>query len=165
MYRRRRVSDFQRQLREKQKMRRIYGVMERQFRRYYERALKRRGMTGQALLQTLEQRLDNVVYRLGYAASRNQARQLVTHGHFNVNGRRTDIPSTLVRPGDTVEVREGSRSRTYFKDLAPEAEARTVPSWLDRDLESLEGKVLQLPEREEIDSALNEQLVVEYYSR
>jgi small subunit ribosomal protein S4 len=165
MYRRRRVSDFQRQLREKQKMRRIYGVMERQFRRYYESALKRRGMTGEALLQQLELRLDNVVYRLGYASSRNHGRQLVTHGHFDVNGRRTDIPSTIVRPGDMVSVREGSRARPYFKDLAPEAEPRKVPQWLERDLENLSGKVLQLPAREDIDSALNEQLVVEYYSR
>lgn len=165
MYRRRRVSDFQRQLREKQKMRRIYGVMERQFRRYYDRALKRRGMTGQALLQTLEQRLDNVVFRLGYASSRNQARQLVTHGHFNINGRRTDVPSTLVQPGDSVSVRDGSRKRTYFKTVAEVAESRNVPGWLERDLDGLAGKMLHLPEREDIDAALNEQLVVEYYSR
>lgn len=165
MYRRRRVSDFQKQLREKQKLRRIYGVMEAQFRRYYESALKKRGMTGQALLQQLEQRLDNVVYRLGYAASRNQARQLVTHGHFNVNGRRTDIPSTLVNPGDEVSVREGSRGRPYFKDLAVEAETRTVPTWLERDLDNLSGRMLQMPERSDIEAALNEQLVVEYYSR
>lgn len=165
MYRRRRVSDFQKQLREKQKMRRIYGVMERQFRRYYERALRRRGMTGEALLQQLELRLDNVVYRLGYAASRNQARQLVTHGHFNLNGRRTDVPSTIVRPGDSVAVREGSRQRPYFKDLDAEAETRSVPKWLERDLGGLSGKILHMPEREDIDAALDEQLVVEYYSR
>jgi small subunit ribosomal protein S4 len=165
MYRRRRVSDFQKQLREKQKLRRIYGVMEAQFRRYYESALKKRGMTGQALLEQLEQRLDNVVYRLGYAASRNQARQLVTHGHFNVNGRRTDVPSTLVTPGDEVSVRDGSRTRPYFKDLAVEAEARTVPAWLERNLDNLSGRMLQMPERSDIEAALNEQLVVEYYSR
>lgn len=165
MYRRRRVSDFQKQLREKQKMRRIYGVLERQFRRYYERALRRRGMTGEALLQQLELRLDNVVYRLGYASSRNQARQLVTHGHFNLNGRRTDVPSTIVRPGDSVAVREGSRERPYFKDLDAEAETRSVPKWLERDLGGLSGKVLHMPEREDIDAALNEQLVVEFYSR
>jgi small subunit ribosomal protein S4 len=165
MYRRRRVSDFQKQLREKQKMRRIYGVMERQFRRYYERALRRRGMTGEALLQQLELRLDNVVYRLGYAASRNQARQLVTHGHFNLNGRRTDVPSTIVRPGDSVAVRDGSRQRPYFKDLDAEAETRSVPKWLERDLGGLSGKILHMPEREDIDAALNEQLVVEFYSR
>jgi small subunit ribosomal protein S4 len=164
-YRRRRVSDFQKQLREKQKMRRIYGVMERQFRRYYERALRQRGMTGQVLLEQLEQRLDNVVFRLGYASSRNQARQLVTHGHFDINGRRTDVPSTLVRPGDVISVREGSRERPYFKDLGPEAESRSVPGWLDRDLEQLSGTMLHMPEREDIDAALNEQLVVEFYSR
>jgi len=164
-YRRRRVSDFQKQLREKQKMRRIYGVMERQFRRYYEGALKRRGLTGEALLQQLEQRLDNVVFRLGYASSRNQARQLVTHGHFDVNDRRIDVPSMIVRVGDSVSVREGSRKRAYFKDLAAEAESRTVPRWLERDLERLSGKMLQQPEREDIDAALNEQLVVEFYSR
>ncbi|HEX9796130.1 MAG TPA: 30S ribosomal protein S4 [Anaerolineales bacterium] len=164
-YRRRRVSDFQKQLREKQKTRRIYGVMERQFRRYYESALKRRGLTGEALLQQLEQRLDNVVFRLGFASSRNQARQLVTHGHFDVNGRRTDVPSMVIRPGDMVSVRDGSRQRSYFKDLAVEAETRTPPRWLERDLERLSGKVLVQPEREDIDAALNEQLVVEFYSR
>lgn len=165
MYRRRRVSDFQKQLREKQKMRRIYGVMERQFRRYYERALKKRGMTGEALLQQLETRLDNVVFRLGFADSRNQARQLVTHGHFNVNDRRTDVPSTIVRPGDKVSVREGSRSRTYFKDLPPLAETKSVPPWLDRNLDQLSGTVLHQPDRDDIDAAMNEQLVVEFYSR
>jgi small subunit ribosomal protein S4 len=165
MYRRRRVSDFQKQLREKQKLRRIYGVMEAQFRRYYESALKKRGMTGQALLEQLEQRLDNVVYRLGYAASRNQARQLVTHGHFNINGRRTNVPSTLVSPGDEISVRDGSRKRPYFKDLAVEAETRTVPEWLERDLDNLSGRMLQMPARSDIEAALNEQLVVEYYSR
>lgn len=164
-FRRRRVSDFQKQLREKQKMRRVYGVLERQFRRYYKDALHKRGLTGEALLQTLEQRLDNVVFRLGYADSRAQARQLVTHGHFNVNGRRTDVPSMLLRPGDEIEVREGSRERPYFTDLAVAAEGKTLPRWLERNLDRLSGKVLQLPEREDIDAAINEQLVVEYYSR
>jgi small subunit ribosomal protein S4 len=106
-----------------------------------------------------------VVYRLGYAASRNQARQLVTHGHFNINGRRTDVPSTLVNPGDEIAVREGSRGRPYFKDLAVEAEARNVPTWLERNLDNLSGRMLQMPERSDIEAALNEQLVVEYYSR
>lgn len=164
-FRRRRVSDFQKQLREKQKMRRIYGVLERQFRRYYQSALQKRGLTGEALLQTLEQRLDNVVFRLGYADSRAQARQLVTHGHFNVNGRRTDVPSMLLRPGDEIEVRDGSRSRPYFKDLDAVAEGKSLPRWLDRDLSRLSGKLLQLPEREDIDASINEQLVVEFYSR
>ncbi|RMF44182.1 MAG: 30S ribosomal protein S4 [Anaerolineae bacterium] len=165
MFRRRRESDFARQLRAKQRARRVYGVLERQFRRYYETALQRRGLTGENLLQILESRLDNVVYRLGYAASRAEARQLVTHGHFNVNGRRTDVPSMLLKDGDVVEVREGSRKRKYFKDLAAIAETRSVPAWLSRDLNNLSGSVLRLPERAEIDGNLNEQLIVEYYSR
>jgi small subunit ribosomal protein S4 len=152
-------------LREKQKTRRIYGVSERQFRRYYRRALSRRGLTGELLLQMLERRLDNVVFRLGYASSRSQARQLVTHGHFNVNARRTDIPSMLVRPGDRIEVREGSRKRVFFQDLEAVAEPRTVPQWLSRDLNSLAGEVVQNPERRDIDASLNEQLIIEFYSR
>ncbi|MCK4961521.1 MAG: 30S ribosomal protein S4, partial [Anaerolineales bacterium] len=160
-----RVSDYQRQLREKQKTRRIYGVTERQFRRYYRSAVKKRGLTGANLLQMLERRLDNVVYRLGYAESRAQARLLVAHGHFDVNGRRTDISSMLVRSGDQIEVREGSRKRTYFKDLPSVAEARTLPRWLERDLTTLSGNVLQMPERRDIDATLNEQLIIEYYSR
>jgi len=164
-YRRRRVSDYQRQLREKQKTRRIYGVTERQFRRYYRSAVKKRGLTGANLLQMLECRLDNVVYRLGYAESRAQARLLVAHGHFDVNGRRTDISSMLVRSGDQIEVREGSRKRTYFKDLPAVAEARTLPRWLERDLKTLSGNVLQMPERRDIDATLNDQLIIEYYSR
>jgi small subunit ribosomal protein S4 len=116
-------------------------------------------------MQMLERRLDNVVYRLGYAESRAQARQLVTHGHFNVNDRRTDIPSMLVRPGDQIEVREGSRKRTFFKDLPPVAEARTIPSWLDRDLSNLSGKIINNPERSDVDTTINDQLIIEYYSR
>jgi len=164
-FRRRRVSDYQRQLREKQKTRRIYGVSERQFRRFYQDALRRRGLTGENLLEMLERRLDNVVFRLGYADNRFQARLLVTHGHFNVNGRRTDVPSMLVRPGDSIEVRERSRSRKYFKELPALAETRNAPRWLERDLRSLSGKMLQNPERQDIDAGLNEQLIVEYYSR
>jgi small subunit ribosomal protein S4 len=158
-------SDFNRQLRAKQKARHIYGILERQFRRYYEVSLQRRGLTGLNLLQILEARLDNVVYRLGYADSRAQARLLVTHGHFSVNGRRTDVPSMLVEPGDEVAVRQESRSRTYFKNLSDVAEEKTVPDWLDRDLRNLSGKIIRLPERAEIDGNLNEQLIVEYYSR
>jgi small subunit ribosomal protein S4 len=164
-FRRRRESEYNRQLREKQKTRRVYGVSERQFRRYFRTALQKRGLTGEILLQMLERRLDNVVYRLGYAESRSQARQLVTHGHFNVNDRRTDVPSMIVRPGDRIEVREGSRKRTYFKDLPPIAEARTVPSWLDRDLAGLSGKVVNNPERTDVDTTINDQLIIEYYSR
>ena len=164
-FRRRRVSDYQRQLREKQKTRRVYGVSERQFRRYYRASLQKRGLTGENLLQILERRLDNVIYRMGYAESRAQARLMVTHGHFNVNDRRTDIPSMIVRPGDRIEVREGSRKRTFFKELPAIAETRTVPRWLDRDLGNLSGSVVQLPERADVDASLTEQLIVEYYSR
>jgi len=122
-------------------------------------------LTGLNLLQILETRLDNVVYRLGYADSRAQARLLVTHGHFSVNGRRTDVPSMLVSLNDVVSVREGSRQRSYFKNLLDIAEDKNIPAWLDRDVKSLTGKVLRLPERSEIDGNLQEQLIVEYYSR
>jgi small subunit ribosomal protein S4 len=139
--------------------------MERQFRRYYDVALQRRGLTGLNLLQILESRLDNVIYRMGYADSRAQARLLVTHGHFDVNGRRTDVPSVLLSPGDEIGVRDGSRKRTYFKDLRAVAEDRTTPEWMSRDLKNLAGTLLRLPERVEVDGNLNEQLIVEYYSR
>ena len=160
-----RESDYAKQLRAKQKARRIYGIFERQFRRYYAKALKARGITGLMLLQILESRLDNVIFRLGYASSRAQARLLVTHGHFTVNGRRTDVPSMNVSVGDEIAVREGSRDATYFKDLGATAETRNVPSWLSRDLKQLTGSVGRMPERAEIDGNLNEQLIVEYYSR
>ncbi len=160
-----RESDFARQLRAKQRARRVYGVLERQFRRYYEVSLRRRGLTGLNLLQILESRLDNVIYRLGFASSRAQARLLVTHGHFTVNGRRTDVPSMLLKDGDEVAIREGSQNLAYFKDLNTFAETRTVPEWLNRDLKKMTGVVQRLPERVEIDGSLNEQLIVEYYSR
>jgi small subunit ribosomal protein S4 len=160
-----RESDYLRQLRAKQRARRVYGVLERQFRRYYEVANQRHGITGLNLLQILETRLDNVVYRLGFAVNRAQARLLVTHGHFTVNGRRTDVPSMLLREGDTVAVREGSRGLEYFKTLAELVEGRTSPSWVNRDTKQLFGSVQRLPERAEIDGFLNEQLIVEYYSR
>ncbi|HET9907629.1 MAG TPA: 30S ribosomal protein S4 [Anaerolineales bacterium] len=160
-----RESDYLRQLRAKQRARRVYGVLERQFRRYYEIANQRLGITGTNLLQILESRLDNVVYRLGFASSRAQARLLVTHGHFTVNGRRTDVPSMLLRDGDKVAVRDGSRGLEYFKVLSDLADARTSPSWLDRDAKQLSGAIQRLPERTEIDGSLNEQLIVEYYSR
>ena len=164
-FRRRRESDYNRQLRAKQKARRIYGILERQFIRYYKVSLQRRGLTGLNLLQILESRLDNVIYRLGYADSRAQARLLVTHGHFSVNGRRTDVPSMLLTPGDTVAVRDGSRTRSYFKELPAMAEDKNVLAWLGRDLNALSGTVIRLPERSEIDGNLSEQLIVEYYSR
>ena len=164
-YRRSRESDFSRQLRAKQKARRIYDVSERQFRRYYAKAQQQRGLTGLNLLQILESRLDNVVYRLGYAASRAQARMLVTHGHFNVNNRRTDVPSVIMTPADNISVREGSKARPFFKGLTKEAEGRTPAEWVKRDLKALSGSVVRLPERSEIDGNLDEQLIVEYYSR
>jgi small subunit ribosomal protein S4 len=158
-------SDFAKQLRAKQKARRVYGVLERQFRRYYETALGRRGLTGLNLLQILESRLDNVVYRLGFASSRPQARLLVTHGHFMVNGRRTDVPSMLLKQGDQIAVRQGSGALTFFKELPSFAEKRTSPAWLNRDLGQLQGAVGRMPERAEIEGTLNEQLIIEYYSR
>ena len=160
-----RESDFARQLRAKQKARRVYGTMERQFRRYYETAQQRRGLTGLNLLQLLENRLDNVVFRLGFASSRAMARLLVSHGHFTVNGRRTDVPSMLLNASDVIQVREGSRQTTYFKELVDVAEKRTFPAWLNRDLKNYTGTVLRMPERAEIDGNLNEQLIVEFYSR
>ncbi len=160
-----RASDYARQLRAKQKARRVYGILERQFRRYFSVALRKRGLTGLNLLQTLECRLDNVVYRMGYAENRAQARQLVSHGHFVVNAKHTDIPSMLLKPGDHVTVRDGSRATTFFKELRDFAEKRTTAPWLDRDLGSLSGRLVRMPERAEIDGNLDEQLIVEYYSR
>jgi small subunit ribosomal protein S4 len=160
-----RESDYARQLRAKQRARRVYGILERQFRRYYETSMGRRGLTGLNLLQILESRLDNVVFRLGFASSRAQARLLVTHGHFVVNGRRTDIPSMILKEGDAVAVRDGSRNLAYFKEMGDFAEKRTSPAWLGRDLKKLSGSIDRMPERAEIDGSLNEQLIVEYYSR
>jgi len=165
-FRRGRGSDYALQLREKQKARRVYGVLERQFRRYFGEALRRPGLTGSNLLTILETRLDNVVYRLGWADSRNHARQIVQHGHIAVNGRRTNIPSYLVRPGDVITIREGSRKRPYFKELRSYMEDRPpAPEWLGIDLDAMTGTVTREPERRDVDLPLNEQLIVEYYSR
>ena len=164
-FRRRRTSDYLRQLREKQKARRIYGVLERQFRRYFREAERRTGLTGENLLILLESRLDNVVYRLGFADSRAQARQLVQHGHFVVNGRRTNIPSYIVRPQDTIAVREASRKRTYFKERAQKLDEGAVLDWLSLDAGTMTARVLNSPAREDIAVRLEEQLIVEYYSR
>lgn len=164
-YRRRRPSDYSRQLREKQKLRRIYGVLERQFRRYFQEAERQSGLTGENLLIILECRLDNVIYRLGFADSRPQARQLAGHGHFTVNGRRVTVPSVSLRVGDVVAVREGSRNRTYFKDRAKVLNEQDVPVWLELDANALSGRVRALPAREDIDVPVNEQIVTEYYSR
>lgn len=162
---RRKTTDFGTQLREKQKARRMYGVMERQFRRYFKDAERRKGVTGANLLQILESRLDNIVYRLGFAGSRAQARQLVRHGHFAVNGKKTDIPSYLVQPGDEIAVRGRSKQNAYFESVAQEMEHRFVQEWLSVDISTLSGRVLALPSREEIEAPLNEQVITEYYSR
>ena len=162
---RHKVSDFGLQLREKQKARRIYGVQERQFRRYFRSALRVQGMTGVTLLLTLERRLDNVVYRLGLADSRAQARQLVRHGHFWLNGHNHDVPSYLVEVGDVIEVRPASRGNGYFKMLAERGVDRTTPEWLDLDAARLVGRVVGTPDRQSVELPLTEQLIVEYYSR
>ncbi|MBE9507975.1 MAG: 30S ribosomal protein S4 [Chloroflexi bacterium] len=164
-YRRRRPSDYSKQLREKQKVRRIYGVLERQFRGYFREADRRPGLTGANLLVLLESRLDNVIYRLGFADSRAQARQLVQHGHFVVNGRRTNIPSYIVRPQDMITVREGSRKRTYFKERAERLDESAAPNWLSLDPKSMTARVLSVPAREDIATKVNERMIVEYYSR
>ncbi len=164
-WRRTEGSDFSSQLRAKQKARRVYGVLERQFRGYYTQALKSKGLTGLTMLQTLESRLDNVIYRMGFASSRSQARQLVAHGHFTVNGRRSNVPSMQIKPGDEIALRAGSRNSQFFKDLMAVADERNVPDWVKRDAKTLSGKITRLPERTEIDANLNEQLIVEFYSR
>ncbi len=161
----RKESDYGLQLREKQKARRIYGVHERQFRRYFATARQTKGMTGVTLLQLLERRLDNVVYRLGLADSRPQARQLVRHGHFQLNGHNHNVPSYLVEVGDAVEVRQSSRSNRYFKNRAEFLGERAVPDWLQFDAGAMRGAVLALPQRQNVDIPLSEQLIVEYYSR
>lgn len=162
---RRQESDYGQQLREKQRLRRIYGVLERQFRRYYQMALRMRGQTGANLVSILERRLDNVVYRLGFADSRAQARQLVLHGHFDLNGHKTNVPSALVSAGDVIAVRERSRRNGHFQELAEVLEHHSVPEWLSLNVSELCGQVLALPTREQIDVPVQEQLVVEYYSR
>jgi small subunit ribosomal protein S4 len=159
------VSDYGAQLREKQRARRIYGVYERQFRRYYDMALATRGQTGANLMTILERRLDNVVYRLGFADSRAQARQLITHGHVVRNGHRLDVPSALVAEGDVIGVRELSQKNGYFRQLGEVLEHRSVPSWLRLNAAEMSGSVAALPSREDIGVPLQEQLIVEFYSR
>ena len=163
--RRRKVGEYGLQLREKQKVRRVYGVLERQFRNYYRVASTQSGVTGEALLRTLELRLDNVVFRMGFASSRAQARQLVGHGHFAVNGVPTNIPSFQLRPGDTIEVRESRRSREPFKTAKETLKNHQAPDWLSIDAAKLSGTVSDVPRRDQMPLDLNEQLVVEYYSR
>jgi small subunit ribosomal protein S4 len=161
---RRKVSEYGIQLREKQKARRFYGLHERQFRRYFEKAARKRGVTGEILLQMLERRLDNIVYRMGFASSRAEARQIVKHSHIEVNGRKVNIPSYLVREGDVIAVREGSRDHKRIKELAANR-TRAIPAFLSVDTENLRGTVLRLPNRDEIDAPVQEQLIVELYSR
>jgi small subunit ribosomal protein S4 len=163
--RRRKVGDYGLQLREKQKVRRIYRILERQFRGYFEVAESRPGVTGENLLRLLELRLDNVVYRLGLASSRDQARQLVSHGHFAVNGRPTNVPSFQVSPGDTVTVRESRRGREPFKLARESLRSVQIPEWLTIDPATLTGTIAAAPRRDQMPLELNEQLVVEYYSR
>jgi small subunit ribosomal protein S4 len=163
---RRKTSDYGVQLREKQKARRIYGVLERQFRRYFEEASRSTGLTGANLLAMLERRLDNVVYRLGFADSRAQARQIVRHGHFEVNGRKTDIPSFQVSIGDVVKVRQSAQSKAYFKERSQlmQGVAKT-PTWLKLTFTAMSAEIVGNPAREDVEIPLNEQLIVEYYSR
>ena len=162
----RRPSEYGVQLREKQKLRKMYGIGERQFRRHFEKAERRGGVTGENLIKILETRLDNVVYRLGFADSRKQARQLVRHGHFTVNGRKTNIPSFIVRPGDEIAVRPQSREREYFKVVTETIGTKAFPGWLARDDANLSGRVLSVPQRAKVAiPPLNDQLVVEYSSR
>jgi small subunit ribosomal protein S4 len=163
--RRRKVGEYGMQLREKQKIRRVYSVLERQFKGYFERASSTPGVTGENLLRILELRMDNVVYRMGFAASRAEARQMVGHAHFTVNGRVSSIPSLQLRPGDKVEVRETHRSREPFKEAVELIKSRQIPEWLSVDSAKLAGSVLTAPRRDQMPLDLNEQLVVEYYSR
>ncbi len=163
--RRRKQSEYSLHLREKQKARRIYGVLEGQFQRTFEEAQRRPGITGTNLMQLLETRLDNTVYRLGFATSRDEARQIVRHGHFEVNGRKTDIPSYRVKVGDRVRVTESGRKTEYIKATAELIRQRSVPPWLSLDAAQLQGSILSVPERADCDQNVNDQLVVEYYSR
>ena len=163
--RRRRVSDRGLQLIEKQKIRYSYGVLEKQFRRIFAQAEKQRGITGDNLQVLLERRLDNVVYRLGFADSRPQARQLVQHGHFRLNGRKTDIPSCLVKEGDTIGWKESSTKNEYYKQLLESIQAKSVASWLNLDREKLVGQVLSLPTPDEVEAKFDGKTIVEYYSR
>ncbi|MBI2914501.1 MAG: 30S ribosomal protein S4 [Firmicutes bacterium] len=162
---RKKTSEYAVHLREKQKLRRIYGLMERQFERYFRSVARKKGLTGVALLQLLETRLDNVVYRLGIASSRAQARQLVMHGHIAVDGRKVDIPSYQLRPGRTVSVRPGSKDVPVIRRNIEAAAQRTPAQWLSFDPEKMEGRVLGVPAREHIDTPVQEHLIVEHYSR
>jgi small subunit ribosomal protein S4 len=163
--RRKKVSDYGLQLREKQKLKQIYGVLERQFKRYFYLAERKKGVTGSNLLQLLESRLDNVVYRLGFASNRGQARQLITHGHFTVNGKKVTIPSYLIRTGDVIGPREKSAKLITIQDSLAKVEHRGFPVWMEMDVNNLKGKILHLPLRDEVSLPVQEQLIVELYSK
>jgi small subunit ribosomal protein S4 len=163
--RQRKESGYAKQLREKQRVRRTYGILERQFRRHFAVAAREPGKTGETLLQILEMRLDNLVYRLGFADSRAQARQLVCHGHFAVNGRKTDIPSFIAKPNDVITVRERSKGQEYFKTRALILAQKGVPSWLSLDINALSGRVISTPTRADLELPFDEQMVVEFYQR
>jgi len=160
-----RVSEYGTQLREKQKAKDIYGIMEKQFRRYYEKASKKVGVTGDALMQMLETRLDNVVFRLGFATTRPQARQLVSHGFFDINGKKVNIPSYQVKVGDELKIRKIKENHTYIKNLAPVLAKANTPEWVSLDAKNLSGKVLSVPSKDQMENIINTQLIVEYYSR
>ena len=162
---RKKVSEYGQQLREKQKVKRIYGVQEGQFREYYETADRMKGITGENMLSLLERRLDNVVYRLGIGVSRAQARQLVGHGHFTVNGKKVNIPSYIVKKGDVIAVKEGKAGNKFFAEVKGTKPAANMPKWLEFDSEKLEGKVIELPVRSDIDSQIAEHMIVELYSK
>jgi small subunit ribosomal protein S4 len=159
------LSDYGMQLREKQKVRRIYGILERQFRLYFKKASQMKGITGEILLQMLERRLDNVVYRMGFASNRREARQLVRHGHFRVNGRQVDVPSYLLAPGDIIEVDEAGKELKAISESLSMAEHRGFPEWIEIDTQGLKGKFVRIPLRDEIQLPVQEQLIVELYSK
>lgn len=163
--RRKKQSEYGMQLNEKQKVRFIYGVLEKQFAKYYVMATKMNGVTGECLLSILESRLDNVIYRMGLANTRREARQIVNHGHVIVNGKRVNIPSYLVKPGEVISLKEGSRNADRMKDIVERNSSRLVPKWIDMNKETLEGKVVSAPAREDIDFPVEEHLIVEYYSK
>ena len=162
---RRKQSEYGMQLNEKQKVKFIYGVLEKQFHAYYEKAERKQGITGEILLQELERRLDNVVFRMGFANTRREARQLVNHAHFTVNGKRVNIPSYQVKPGDVVAVSEKSRSTTTFKSLLEENGKKACPKWIEKANDSFEGKIVAMPARDDIDYDVAEHLIVELYSK
>ncbi len=163
--RRKKQSEYGMQLNEKQKVRFIYGVLEKQFAKYYVMATKMNGVTGECLLQILESRLDNVIYRMGLANTRREARQIVNHGHVTINGKRVDIPSYLVKPGEVISLRESSRNADRMKDIVERNSNRLVPKWIDMNKDTLEGKIIALADREDIDFPVEEHLIVEYYSK